>query len=244
MKRIVSLMLALLLCVGTAAVVSAAGADFVVDGADLLSADEESELRLELERVSKAYGAQVAVVTSATMEAGNMNAYSSRIYDEYGYGYGEDHAGVLLLICMDCREYRIVSNGFAAEAIAPNDIDAISDAILPNLSDGDYVQAFATYAEECESLLDGYSDGFAFPFVKHLLIALAIGAVAGFIVVMILKGQLRSLRRQSQANDYVKPGSMHLTQTGDHFMYRSIVRTEKKQNTGSGSSRNIGGGKF
>lgn len=246
-KRIVSLMLALLLCMGAVVTASAAaGADFVVDGADLLSADEEFALWMELERISNAYGAQVAVVTAATTEAGNMDDYISLVYDENGYGYGEDNAGVLLLVCMDRREYRICSEGFAAEAVSMNDIDAIWDVIAPGLSDGDYAQAFAVYAEECEYLLDGYDSGSSVSFVERLLIALAIGAAVGFVVVMVLKGQLKSVRKQDQANFYVKPGSMHLTQSGDHFMYRSIVRTEKKKTSGSasGSSRNIGGGKF
>jgi uncharacterized protein len=65
-----------------------------------------------------------------------------------------------------------------------------------------------------------------------------------------MKGKLRSVRRQNEARQYVKEGSMQLTQSGDYFMYRNVTRTPKPQNNsssrsgGGGGSRSIGGGKF
>ena len=43
--------------------------------------------------------------------------------------------GVLLLICMDVREYRILSNGFAGVAIDPDDISKISDEIVKKVDE-------------------------------------------------------------------------------------------------------------
>ena len=148
--------------------------------------------------------------------------------------------------CMDDREYRILSNGYAGEAIGMDQIDAISEAIVSNLSDGDYADAFITFADNCAYYLDGYLNGYPFNAGKNLVVALIIGVVAGVIVAFILKKQLKSVRQQKQANVYIKPGSMQITASRDLFLYREVSRTQKQSSnsSGSGSSRNVGGGKF
>ena len=86
------------------------------------------------------------------------------------------------------------------------------------------------------------------------LIAVAVGLIAGLITALVLKGQLKSVKRQNEANLYMKKESLALTQSGDYFMYRNLVRTERPKNNGSsgssgsfrsgGSGRIGGGGKF
>ena len=78
------------------------------------------------------------------------------------------------------------------------------------------------------------------------MISLGIGAIAGVIVALVLKGQLKSVRKQEQANVYVKADSMVITHQDALFMYRNVQRTEKSssKSSGSGSSRNVGGGSF
>ena len=71
-------------------------------------------------------------------------------------------------------------------------------------------------------------------------VLLVIGIVAGLIVAFILKGQLKSVRKQDKANVYVKPGSMQLTLQNDLFLYREVSKTKKESSnssrSGSGSS--------
>jgi uncharacterized protein len=168
------------------------------------------------------------------------------VEDVYDMGCGENRDGVLLLVCMESREYRILSNGYAGEAIGIDQIDAISEAIVFNLSDGDYADAFITFADNCAYYLDGYLNGFPFNAGKNLVVALIIGVVAGVIVAFVLKKQLKSVRQQKQANVYIKSGSMQITACRDLFLYREVSHTKKQSSSssGSGSSRNVGGGKF
>ena len=63
-----------------------------------------------------------------------------------------------------------------------------------------------------------------------LLTAVALGVGIGLLVAFMLKGQLKSVHRQDQANAYVKPGSMQITQSDDHFLYSNVVRMPKQQN--------------
>lgn len=250
-KRIISLILALALCVSLAVTVSAQSDSeweeyILFDDADLLTDAQEASLYEKLLSVSHTYSAQLAVVTIDSMEGGDIDDYLEYLYDYMEFGYGDHYDGVLLLVCMDPREYRILSNGFAGTAIDTGAIDSIGSAIVSDLSDGNYADAFDTFAEECAYYLDGYLNGFPFDVITNLLIALVIGLIVGVIVAFVLKGQLKTVRKQDRANAYVKSGSMQVTVRNDFFLYRTVNRT-KKETTGSssgGSSRSTGGGSF
>ncbi len=247
MKKLIALFSALLVVSCLNPFVFAA-APVLSDGADLLTQGEKAALESRLEQISTTYGAQVAVVTQdASTEP--IDYAVEHIYDNGGYGFGSNRDGVLLLVCMDTREYRILSNGFAADAIEPADIDSISDAIVPDLSAGDYAAAFRTFARECETYLNIHINGEPYDPLGILMIAVPVGLVVGLIYVLILKGQLKSVKRQGAANAYVRSGGIKLTQSGDYFMYRNVTRTAKPKDSSSSSrsvssSRNVGGGRF
>ena len=222
------------------------------DEADLLAADEEEYLTERLLDVSHTHNAQIVIVTIPSMEGGDVDEYLEYLYDGMGFGYGDQHDGVLLLVCMDPREYRILSNGFAGVAIDTYDIDSIGDAFVSDLSDGNYADAFDEFIDQCDSYLDGYLNGYPFDFGMSLMVSLLIGAVVGLIVALVLKGQLKSVRKQNQANSYVKSDSMRLTLQNDVFLYRNVTKTRKETNNnssrggggGGGSARSTGGGSF
>ena len=246
-RKLISLLLLMALCLALTISVSAKD-PLVRDDAQLLTNSETSALQSELERISQEYNAEVRIVTISSANGRDIDNLLNDLYDDSGYGYGENHDGVLLLVCMNPREYRILSNGFAGEAITSSEIDAIGDTIVSDLSDGNYADAFAAFAEQCEYYLDGYINGFPFDVTTSLLTAVGIGLLVAVIGTTILKGQLKSVYKRNEANAYVKPGTMQITQSGDYFMYRNVVRTERQQSSSSGgsggSSRSTGGGSF
>ena len=248
MKKILTLLLALCLVMGLAVCVSAEpNTEYVYDEAGLLDAQVEDALRKKLMLLSDAYDAQIIVATVKTLDGEDIDVFLEDSYDSMGFGFGENHDGVFLLVCMDVREYRILSNGYAGQAIDTDTIDIIGDEITPYLSDGAYAEAFDTFADECAYYLDGHLNGFPFDAGGTFVICLVIGLVVGIIVALVLKGQLKTVRKQNQAQEYVKPGSMQLRLHSDLFLYRNVTRTKKESSSGSsksGSSRSTGGGSF
>jgi uncharacterized protein len=223
---------------------------FLYDEADLLTDSEEVTLIEKLRDVSRACNAQLVVVTIASMDGGDIDSYVDYLYDSMGFGYGENHDGVLLLVCMDPREYRILSNGYAGTAIGPDQIDTLCDFMETYLPNGHYTSAFHSFADQSGEFLEYYLMGSPFKVGKSLAISLIIGIIAGLIVAFILKGQLKSVRKQDQAYGYVKPGSMTVNIQYDIFLYRTVTRTKKQkrvESTSSGSgdtARSKGGGSF
>ena len=250
MKRLFSIVLALTLLVVLTISVSAARLPRLVDAADLLRADQEADLLARLDQVSEQLQADVVIVTMDSCGGHSPDAVIEAFYDEYGYGYGTNRDGVVLLLSMAERDWRILSNGFAADAITPSEIDEIGDHIVEELSAGEYYEAFLEFASLCVYEIDGERNGFPFDFGMSLLISVVIGFAVAFIATGIMRSKLRSVRSQTGAREYTVPGSMQLTRSNDLFLYRTLNRRHKPQQTSSGSrgggggGRNIGGGKF
>ena len=230
--------------------VAEAEESFVYDSADLLTDSEEAALEQKLENVSHTYNAQLVVCTLESLEGGDIDEFVHYLYDSMGFGYGENKDGVMLLICMDIRQYRILSNGYAGVAIGSDQLDTLNDFMDTYLPEGRYVAAFNSFADQCGEMLDGYLNGYPFNVTKNLAISLVIGIAAGLIVAFILKGQLKSVRKQDGANVYVRQGSMEVNVRQDFFLYRNVTRTKRQERESSGSSgsgdtaRNVGGGSF
>ena len=225
------------------------GEILVLDDANLLTESEAEALNEKLQKISSTYNAQIVIGTIPSMEGGSIDEFIELAYDEMGLGYGAGHDGVFLLVCMDPREYRILSNGMANAAIGDFEIGLIGELIVTDLSDGYYADAFDIFADECEYYLNGYLNGFPFEVEANLLIALVVGLVAGVVTALVLKGQLKTVRQQRKADVYVKPGSMQLTTSNDFFLYRTLDRRKKESSSSgssgsSGSSRSVGGGSF
>ena len=224
---------------------------FLYDDADLLTEEQEAALVQKLEDVSHAHNTQLVIATLPALNNGNIDDFVEYLYDSMDFGYGETREGVLLLICMDPREYRIMSNGHAGVAIGPDQVDTLCDFMDLYLPKGSYAAAFHSFADQCGEMLQYYESGSPFQVGKNLAISLVIGLIAGLIVALILKGQLKSVRKQYAAHVYVKQGSMHVDLKQDIFLYRNVTRTKKQKREESSSSsgsdgtaRTKGGGSF
>ncbi|MBQ8533419.1 MAG: TPM domain-containing protein [Clostridia bacterium] len=246
-KKIISLLFALLLIFAFSLSVAAeSGMPRLIDNADLLTDSEHSAITKELDDTSARYKVDIVIVTVDTVGGYSSDYYIEKIYDEYGYGYGSTYDGVMLLVAMEERDYRILSNGLGADAISLDDIDSIGEEVSAFLSDGEYTEAFECFIDECSYEINGEINGFPFDYLKNIAIALVIGFVVAFIVTGVMRSKLRSVKRQLAATQYTKEGSMQVKYANDFYLYSTVTRIRKQNNTHrvSGSSRNVGGGKF
>ena len=248
MRKIICALLALLLCCSLAvSAFAVSGSRFLYDDADLLTQGQEAILTQKLADISGKYDAQIVIATLPSVNGSNIDYLLDYLYDTMGFGYGENHDGILLLVCMDVREYRILSNGYAGVAIDASDIGYIGDAIVSDLSDGYYADAFHTFADECDYYLNGYINGYPYDPGFWAIASLIVGALVALIAVLIMKSKLKSVRWQNQARNYIKPGSMKVTLQEDIYLYRTVTRTKREKESSSGSggtARSKGGGSF
>ena len=234
MNKLLSLLICLLFVLSFSVVSFAAGADnLVVDDADILTFDEESELEKALAIASEEKQASIAVLTTTDFEGKDVASFADDYYDYNGYGYGENADGCLLVVNMETRDWYITTTGRIIDELPSYVIDNIGESIVPYLSSGEYLDAFMTYGEMVDFSIsfegeypeddfifagdygtvdDYYTDGYVDDYIninirsngQKVLIAVVIGVIFSFITVTIMKSQLKSVKISTEAKEYMK----------------------------------------
>jgi uncharacterized protein len=193
------------------------------------------------------------VVILTVDSLGNMTAteYADMYYDFYGYGRGTGQDGILLLVSMEQRDWAISTCGHGIRVFTDAGQKYMADRFVPLLSQGDYYDAFAAFANLCEDFLmqaaagqpyDSHNlPGDAFNWGMYLIISLAVGMLIGWIVVSVMKAQLKSVRSKSGASNYVRDGSLCITNAYDFFLYSTVTRTPRPKANGSSTHRSSSG---
>lgn len=219
----------------------------LVDTADLLSESEEGNLLAKLDEISERQQLDIVIVTVYSLNGKTSTEYADDFYDYNGYGMGKNKDGILLLIGMEDRDWAISTCGYGISAFTDAGQEYITDKFLSDLSDGNYSNAFNKFADLCDDFITQaktdapYDSGNLpkepFNFVLMLCISLGMGIVVAFIAVTYMKSQLKSVQPQKNASNYVKSGSMQITQSMDLFLYHVVTRTVRpKDNDNYGSS--------
>ena len=117
--KLISFFLVLFLILTAAVNVSASDMHLprVVDGADLLSGAEESDLTEKIDSIVQNYDMDVVILTVNTLGSKSASAYADDYYDYIGYGIGSDHSGLLLLIAMEERTWAVSTCGDAIRTV-------------------------------------------------------------------------------------------------------------------------------
>lgn len=230
----------------------------LADEAGLLSGTECAAIEKRLDALSAQYGLDVVIVTTQSTGGRTPMEYADDYFDYNDY----TSDGVLLLISMEESDWWISTAGFGIQAFTDAGIGYIGENIVPYLSDGEYAQAFSVFADLCDQFLYQAKAGDPFdthnlpkePFklVRNVIAALIIGLAAAFFATGSMKRKLKSVVQKAQANDYVTPGSLQITQSRDFHLYTHLDRREKAQPSGgssthtssSGTTHGGRGGKF
>jgi len=230
----------------------------LADEAGLLSGAECAAIEKQLDTLSAQYGIDVVIVTTGSTGGSTPMEYADDYFDYHDYAPD----GVLLLVSMEDSDWWISTTGYGITAFTDAGIAYIGDQVVPYLSDGEYAKAFTAFADLCDQFLAQAKTGDPFdthnlpkePFkpLRNVLIALVIGLAAAFFATSSMKKKLKSVVQKAQANDYVTPGSLQLTQSRDFHLYTHLNRVEKAQSSSgssthtssSGTTHGGGGGKF
>ena len=234
-KKLFALIIASLLLM--AMIVPAAATDVVklYDIADLITDSEEERIAEKLDEIGEKHDVNLAIVTVDTIEDEDPDEFAEMVFDEEGYGEA-DNGGILLFIALESRDVVVFYDSVIDMEIA----DSIREEVTPYLSDEDYSEAFNTFIEKCDYYVDGELNGYPFNWTRNIVIAVVIGLILALIITGGMKGQLKSVKAQRAASNYVTSGSLNVTEARDNFLYRNIVR-HKKESSSSSSSGSSGG---
>lgn len=83
------------------------------------------------------------------------------------------------------------------------------------------------YYDEYDDI-SGYESSFNLG--ENLLIALAVGLVIALIITGIMRSQMKSVRFERAARNYIRLNSMKITRSHDMYLYSHISKRPKPQN--------------
>ena len=220
----------------------------ISDEADIVTDAEEQELQTLLDEVSEKYGVDLVIATTNLLLGTTPEESADMAYDTMECQ--ED--GIILYVAMVTRDVYIRPQGNCDEKMIRRDGAAyMIEKITPDLSDGNYADAFKKYISLSDKFLKKAQtgepyDGNNMPrdlmdYLKAAGIALVIGLVIAFLIVSSMRAKLKTVALNRAAADYMKPGSMHLNQSNDMFLYRNVSRRARPKNNSSGGGA---GGKF
>ena len=213
---------------------TSAHSDRLIDGGALLTDAQETAIAARLDEISEKHDLDLVIVTETTLNGRDKVGFADDFYD-YG-GYRED--GILLLYCPSEGTRHFSTTGEAKTIFDDDALDKLVDTIVPYFDRGDVNGACLAFADTCDEIV---TDARSFHFPWGLLIfGLLIGAGLSFLIPMsVMKSKLKSVRFKAAASDYVRPGSMILTQNRDVFLFANVTKTPIPRDT---SSRSGGGG--
>ena len=251
-KRILAMIFVLALCFCTVIPAFAVDADGFVseyervqDMAKLLSESEREALIKTLDELSERQKMDVIVVTTNTLDGKKPMEYADDIYDYCKYGYGEKRDGLLFLVSMEDRDWWISTCGYGITAFTDAGIQYIGEQMVEDLGDGNYAAAFNTFAELSDDFITKSREGEPYDksnlpkgplSIVWIVISILVGIGLAMFIVGRMKAQLKTVRFQAAAGDYMKSGSLNITESRDTFLYNTVTRTAKPKNTDSGSS--------
>lgn len=253
MKKFYLLFLSVIICTIFVSPAFAAAQDNahparVVDEASLLSRSEYQDLLSELDRISQQNNFDVVVVTVTSLGGKSAMDFADDYFDYNGYGMGDDFDGILLLIAIRQREYYMTTHGAGIRTFTDAGLEYIEDQIVPYLSDGDYYEAFSTFADLCNNFIKQADNGTPYDYGHlprgpfrwgtYLISALIVGIILAAITTSFMKGKLKSVQPKNTAADYTLKDSFNITNSRDLFLYRSVTRTPiPRDNPPSSGSR-------
>ena len=131
----------------------------VNDLAELLSQETARQLESKLEQLEQATGAQVAVLTLASLEDEPLDDYSLRVVETWKLGREGVDDGVLLLVSRDDRKVRIeVGYGLEPTLTDVRSRRIISNLMVPRFREGNFDGGVSTAVEAIDATIRGQED--------------------------------------------------------------------------------------
>ncbi|NLP48648.1 MAG: hypothetical protein GX345_06865 [Clostridiales bacterium] len=266
MKKILTFSTVFLALILFFAPVKAADLPPVNDNAELLSDYKLGHLNQLAQEMGDSYGLDLALMVVEDMGvATNAQQYAQALYEEHGFGRGDDKSGLLFLLNMQERDWAFHTQGRAEEIFGDFEEEILNDQVLPKLGQEDYYSAFSSFYDELNLCLarwevegsdradkpvqtegDGQntSDKKMGVAGKIILILVLPLLVAG-IVCFTFYQKMKTAHEAKSAHQYLSEEGLILTHKEDRYTHqeqttRRIERDDSSSSSSSGGSSSSG----
>lgn len=242
MKKLLSLLtIALALILITTPTLADEKQTYIIDAAHILNDDAKGVINTHLEKVSDKQNTNTYAVIVYSIYDEDINDYASQLLEEYLEPLEKNKEGVLLLIVLDSRNYALVTDEYAGQVVDKAALEAITTAIVPPLSEDNYVEAFKQYGDEVEK---AYKNKDKSPNkevttlpkkAKELFSLVRLGGslVVGSLIALFMasrsKAQLKTIRTKQSAESYLTKSDIKKDDNSDLLLYEKTTKKPKEK---------------
>ena len=228
---------------GTDSIDPSADKPRVFDYEEVLTQVQIDTLEEKTKAIAEKYGIGVGIITIDDYTPYGDGVYDAaeQLYNELDLGASEDGDGVALLISLDDRDFATYAHGAKAEEIFSDAVQQdLEQYFLDNFGNDDWYGGFSDFVSGCEWYLQHVAEGGeagvpvhneveisdstqedtaddSFSLGGAFGLSLLISCVAALIVCMVFRSQMKSVRTQTTANQYVGNGGLKLTLSRDIY---------------------------
>ena len=226
---------------------------YVFDEYNVLSDSDIAKFEAKAQEIAKEYRIGVYFVTIDSIGGSDAQGYAERYYKEHDLGVGSMKSGVMLLIAVESRDYRIVTYGDGhgsaeigkaggIDAITDDFIDSLSDDLVPKLSNSNWAGAAEIYYDETSEAIEylfengspmknssKYHDSSDEEFDGIMGWIIKILGILGFPAIVaggVVSGEKKAMKNAEEhweANQYLDKRSLRLIKSNDQFINTSLV---------------------
>ncbi len=232
----------------------------VIDNADLLDEYEEAELLTTLNEISERQMVDVVVVTDNDPDIYSAQDAADDYEDYNGFAEPPYIGAVLFYINIETRDWAFSGKGEDVMQYFTNEtFEEMGEDLTPYLSDGEFYDAFDSYAFQCDYLLSDMNDWLSMTdeerqayldeiesqqrrqrvmdmFGSNIVFSLFGALIVALIYVFYHKKKLTSVAAAHGASNYYVEDSMHVTEAKDVFLYKNVTKVRRQESSSSGSS--------
>ena len=254
MKKLFSMLCACFMLLCLCAPAMAAGVP-VIDDAGLFTPAEEAQLEALIETFREKTGMDFGVVTtSSPHEEGRQQAIADALYEQGGYGLGEERSGGLYLIDMYERIPYLCTTGALIDYMTDERIESAHDSNYSDLVRGDFASAAGTMILSVQEYVRrGIPEGqYQYDVItgqrvtaRHKALTtgeITLSAGVALAAALIFLGSVKrsySLKGSTYDYNFRENSDVTLTARTDDYIRTTTTRTRKAPPPSSGSS---GGG--
>ncbi|MBQ2270832.1 MAG: TPM domain-containing protein, partial [Firmicutes bacterium] len=160
--------------------------------------------------------------------AGDILEAAEEIYMANGLGIGEERNGILLLLSMDWRDYALVTYGdFAHMAFTDYGQEMICETFLDDFRYDDWAYGCYEYIRATDVLLQKAMVGEPLDVAEYKqgdpavlsVMTVVPAAMLSLVICNVLKGKMKTARRQVAAFEYIVGGQVDFRVRQDRFTH-------------------------
>lgn len=230
----------------------------IYDFSNILTEDEEKELKETIDKFIKEYKTDVVILTDDLKYMTDMENenYATDFYDYNDFGMDYNNSGVLLFRNTYSNDpyYNIYMFGDAQLYLSQDRVEVILDNIYNHLHNKNYLKGFTKFVDDLELY---YSEGipktmkdyevdengylkkkYTVPWFQAIGISLVVTALIMFILIK----KNKMVAKATKANQYINYNQSKITNKRDVFLSTSTQSYTIDSGDGGGSSIGSSGG--